>query len=161
MVVGKVTLEYPVAVSVELLWKVAFSGDVSIFTKACVGMIDDVEVDGDGGPGSVTTMKLNPAVGDAKVFKTRLLSRDAAAHVVKSEMVVEGSELSVQFKSQVSEVKVVPAGEGASVVHMTVEYERVDGALLPPEEEARIGQGYLGLIKKVEEYLIAHPTEFA
>jgi hypothetical protein len=98
------------------------------------------------------------AVGDAKVFKTRLLSRDAAAHVVKSEM-VEGSELSVQFKSQVSEVKVVPAGEGASVVHMTVEYERVDGALLPPEEEARIGQGYLGLIKKVEEYLIAH--EFA
>ena len=60
MVVGKVTLEYPVAVSVELLWKVAFSGDVSIFTKACVGMIDAVEVDGDGGPGTVTTMKLNP-----------------------------------------------------------------------------------------------------
>ena len=54
MVVGKVTLEYPVAVSVELLWKVAFSGDVSIFTKACV------EFDGDGGPRSVTTMKLNP-----------------------------------------------------------------------------------------------------
>ena len=99
-------------------------------------------------------------MGDAKVFKTRLLSRDAAARVVKSEMVVEGSELSVQFKSQVSEVKVVPAGEGASVVHMTVEYERVDGALLPPEE-ARIGQGYLGLIKKVEEYLVAHPSEFA
>ena len=58
-------------------------------------------------------------------------------------------------------MKVVTAGEGASVVHMTVEYERVDGVLLPPEEEARIGQGYLGLIKKVEEYLIAHPTEFA
>ena len=106
-------------------------------------------------------MFLVAAVGDAKVFKTRLLSRDVAAHVVKSEMVVEGSELSMQFKSQVSEVKVVPASESASVVHMTVEYERVDGALLLPEEEARIGQGYLGLIKKVEEYLIAHPTEFA
>ena len=60
MVVGKVTLEYSVAVSVELLWKVVFSGDVSILTKACVGMIDAVEVEGDGGPGSVTTMKLNP-----------------------------------------------------------------------------------------------------
>ncbi|XP_039802214.1 uncharacterized protein LOC120666439 [Panicum virgatum] len=79
MVVGKVTLEYKVAVSVELLWKVAFSGDVSIFTKACVGMIDAIEVDGDGGPGSVTTMKLNPAVSDAKVFKTRLLSRTPAS----------------------------------------------------------------------------------
>ena len=106
-------------------------------------------------------MFLVAAVGDAKVFKTRLLSRDAAAHVVKSEMVVEGSELSMQFKSQVSYVKVVPASESASVVHMTVEYERVDGALLLPEEEARIGQGYLGLIKKVEEYLVAHPSEFA
>ena len=60
MVVGKVTLEYPIAVSVDLLWKVVFSGDVSIFTKACVGMIDAVKFDGDGGPGSVTTMKLNP-----------------------------------------------------------------------------------------------------
>ena len=60
MVVGKVTLEYPIAVSVDLLWKVVFSGDVSIFTKACVGMIDAVKFDGDGGPGSITTMKLNP-----------------------------------------------------------------------------------------------------
>ena len=105
-------------------------------------------------------MFLVAAVGDAKVFKTKHLSRDAAARVVKSEMVVEG-ELAGKFKSQVSEVKVVPAGEGASMVYMTVEYERVDGALLPPEEEARIGQGYLGLIKKVEEYLVTHPTEFA
>ena len=99
-------------------------------------------------------------MSDAKVFKTRLLSRDAAAHVVKSEMVVEG-ELVGKFKSQVSEVKVVSAGDGASVAHMTVDYERVDGTLLPPEEEARIGQGYLGLIKKVEEYIVAHPSEFA
>jgi len=106
-------------------------------------------------------MFLVAAVGNGKVFKTRLLSHDDAARVVKSEMVVEGSELAVQFESQVSEVKVVPAGEGASVVHMTVEYERVDRTLLPPEEEAKIGQGYLGLIKKVEEYLVAHPTEFA
>ena len=72
MVVGKVTLEYPVAVSVELLWKVAFSGDVSIFTKACVGMIDAVEVDGDGGPGTVTTMKLNPG---------RYQAREQARHL--------------------------------------------------------------------------------
>ncbi|RLN28070.1 major allergen Api g 1, isoallergen 1-like [Panicum miliaceum] len=161
MVVGRVTDECPVAVSLELLWKVVFTGDVSIFTKACVGMVDAVEVEGDGGPGSVTIMKLNPAVGDAKVFKTRLLARDAAARVVKSELVVEGGELAGQMKSQVSEVKVVPAGEGACVVHMTVEYERVDGAPLPPADEAMIVQGYLSLIKKVEEYLVAHPGEFA
>ena len=52
-------------------------------------------------------MFLVAAVGNGKVFKTRLLSHDDAACVVKSEMVVEGSELAVQFESQVSEVKVV------------------------------------------------------
>ena len=34
----------------------------------------------------------------------------------------------------------------------------MDGALLPPEDVARIGQVYLGLIKKLEEYLVAHPA---
>ena len=42
-------------------------------------------------------------LSDAKVLKTRLLTRD----VVRSELVVEGSELAGQMKSQVSEVKVV------------------------------------------------------
>ena len=41
------------------------------------------------------------------MLKTRLLTRDVAAHVVRSELVVEGSELAGQMKSQVSEVKVV------------------------------------------------------
>jgi hypothetical protein len=66
MVVGRVTDECPVAVPLELLWKVVFTGDVSIFTKACVGLVDAVEVDGDGGPGSVTTMKLNPGEYQAR-----------------------------------------------------------------------------------------------
>ena len=76
-------------------------------------------------------------------------------------MVVEGSELALQFKSQVSEVKVVPTGESASMVHVTVEYEWVDSALPPPDDVARIGQVYLGLIKKLEEYLVVHPSKFA
>ena len=46
-------------------------------------------------------------LSDAKVLKTRLLTRDVAARVVRSELVVEGSELARQMKSQVSEVKVV------------------------------------------------------
>jgi hypothetical protein len=100
-------------------------------------------------------------VGDAKVLKTRLLVRDAAARVVRSELVVEGGEVAAKLKSQVSEVKVVPAGEGACVFKVTVEYERLDGTPLPAEEEAKLVQGYLGLIKKVEGYIVAHPGEFA
>ena len=40
------------------------------------------------------------------MLKTRLLTRDVAARVVRSELVVEGSELAGQMKSPVSEVKV-------------------------------------------------------
>ncbi|OEL29798.1 hypothetical protein BAE44_0009183 [Dichanthelium oligosanthes] len=77
-------------------------------------------------------------------------------------MVVEGSALAVQLKSQVSEMRVTPAGEGAScVVSVTVEYERLDSAPLASEDQAKLVQGYLGLVKRVEEYLVAHPGEFA
>ncbi|OEL35668.1 hypothetical protein BAE44_0003313 [Dichanthelium oligosanthes] len=77
-------------------------------------------------------------------------------------MVVESSALAVQLKSQVFEVRVTPAGEGAScVVSVTMEYEGLDGAPLAPEDQAKLVQGYLDLIKRVEEYLIAHPGEFA
>ncbi|OEL29051.1 hypothetical protein BAE44_0009930 [Dichanthelium oligosanthes] len=84
------------------------------------------------------------------------------ARVSRSKMVVEGSALAAQLKSQVSEVRVTPTGEGASyVVSVTVEYERLDGAPLAPEDQAKLVQRYLGLVKRVEEYLIAHPSEFA
>ncbi|OEL15392.1 hypothetical protein BAE44_0023590 [Dichanthelium oligosanthes] len=68
-------------------------------------------------------------------------------------MVVEGSALATQLKSQVSEV--------SCVVSVTVEYERLDGAPLAPEDQAKLVQGYLGLVKRVEEYLVAHLGEFA
>ena len=62
MVVGRVT-EYPVAVWVGLLWKVVFTGDVSIFTKAGI-VVDAVKVDA--GPRSVPTSKLDPGKCQAR-----------------------------------------------------------------------------------------------
>ncbi|CAN6338557.1 unnamed protein product [Urochloa humidicola] len=158
MVACSVTEECQVAVPADLLWKVAFAGgDVSssIMLKACAGMIDAIDVEGDGGPGSVETMKLNPAAGDAKVFKTKVLARDAAARVVRSEHVIEGGEMAAVLKSQVTEATVVPADEGACIAKITVEYECVNGQPLSPEDQAKLVHGYLGLVKKVEEYIVA------
>ncbi|XP_062201769.1 major allergen Api g 1, isoallergen 1-like [Phragmites australis] len=161
MVAGSFTEECAVAVSAELLWKVAFADAWSVFLpKACAGFIDAVEIDGDGGPGSITTMKLNPAVGEATVFKTRVLAKDSAARVLKTE-VLEGGKVSAQLKSQVMEVRVEPAGKGACLAKFTIEYERLDGAPLSPEDQATVAQGYLGIVKKVEAYLVAHPEEYA
>ncbi|OEL34565.1 hypothetical protein BAE44_0004416 [Dichanthelium oligosanthes] len=76
-------------------------------------------------------------------------------------MVVKGSALAAQLKSQVSEVRVTSVGEGTScMVSVTVEYKRLDGAPLVPEDQAKLMQGYLGLVERVEEYLVAHPDEF-
>ncbi|CAN6329371.1 unnamed protein product [Urochloa humidicola] len=158
MVACSVTEECQLAVPADLLWKVVFNGvDTSIMLKALAGLIDAIDHEGDGGPGTIGTVKLNPAAGGAKVFKTKVLVRDAAARVVRSEQVLEGSEMAAVLKSQVTEITVVPAGEGACVVKVTVEYECVNGKPLSPEDQAKLVHGNLDLIKKVAEYLIAHP----
>ncbi|OEL16778.1 hypothetical protein BAE44_0022203 [Dichanthelium oligosanthes] len=136
MVAGVITEECTLAVSGELLWKVMSFGDgkSTLLPKACEGLIGAVEVEGDGGAGSVTTIKFNAAMGEATVIKTRVVALDAAARVMRSE-VLEGGKV-------------------------TVEYERLDGAPLAAEDQAKLAQGYLALIKKVEAYLVAHPEEF-
>nr|CAB3466137.1 unnamed protein product [Digitaria exilis] len=138
MVAGVITDECTVAVPTERLWKACF-GDAmpAILPKACAGIIDAVEVDGPGGAGTVTTMKFNPWE------------------------VLEGGKVTKQLKSQVNEMRVEAAGEGVSVVKVKVEYETLGDAPLPAEDQARLTKAYLGLVKKVEAYLAAHPDELA
>ncbi|KAF7063990.1 hypothetical protein CFC21_070433 [Triticum aestivum] len=166
MVAGCViTDECALAVSTERMWKVVFSGeDTAALPKACAGFIDAVDVEGDGGPGSVSTMTLSPAAAElagSGLMRTRLVARDNAARVIKTE-VLEGSKVSGQLKSQVAEVKLEAAGEGACVAKLRVEYERLDGSgALSAEDQAALVAGYLDLLKMVEAYLVAHPAEYA
>ncbi|XP_034586753.1 uncharacterized protein [Setaria viridis] len=129
MVASNITEDVAMAVLVELLWKAAFSHDASTMQKAFAGMVDAVEIKGDG--------------------------------VGWDEVVVEGGEAAALLKSQVVQVKVVPAGEGACVAKVTVEYELLGGAVLSPEDKAKLVKGYVGLIKKAEENLAARPGEFS
>ncbi|KAF8667650.1 hypothetical protein HU200_052856 [Digitaria exilis] len=163
MVAGVITDECTVAVSAERLWKACFgnvSARAAIVPKACAGFIDAVEVEGDGGAGTVTTMKFNAAVGEVSVVKSRTVSLDEATFVMRAE-VIEGGKVTAQLKSQVNEVKVEAAGEGVSVVKVKVEYDTIGDAPLPAEDQARLTKAYLGLVKKVEAYLAAHPDELA
>ncbi|PUZ67398.1 hypothetical protein GQ55_3G431300 [Panicum hallii var. hallii] len=163
MVAGSIAEDVAMAVPAELLWKGAFSPDASTVQKAFAGMVDAVEFDGDGGPGSLVTMKFGPgAMGEATLLKSRLVARDHAARVIsRDEVVVEGGAAATQLRSQAVRVKVVPAGEGACVAKVTVEYERLDGAALLPEDQAKLVKGYVGLVKKAEANLAARPGEFA
>jgi hypothetical protein len=93
-------------------------------------------------------------------MRSRVLVRDHAARVLRNE-VLEGGKVSGQLKSQVTEVKFEAAGEGACVAKFSVEYEKIDGGALAPEDEAALAGGYIGMLKMSEAYLVANPAEYA
>lgn len=159
-----ITEESALAVSADRMWKVACSGDDrAALLKACAGFIDAVDVEGDGGPGSVTTLTLSPeaaAKSGGGVMRSRLVARDGAARVLRTE-VLEGGKVSGQLKSQVTEVQLEAAGDGTCVAKLRVEYERLRGGALALKDQQALAAGYLGLLKKVEAYLVANPAEYA
>ncbi|CAO2163516.1 unnamed protein product [Urochloa humidicola] len=93
----------------------------------------------------------------------RLAMRDDAARVIScDEVVTEGGNLAAaQLKSQVAQFKVDPAGAGGCVAKFAVEYETVDDTPLSPVDEGNLIGCYLGLVKKMEENILARPGDFA
>ena len=150
--------EHAVAVSAERLWK-AFM-DASTLPKACAGLVDDIAVEGNGGPGTIYTMKLNPAAGVGSTYKTRVAVCDAASHVLKSDVLEAESKVG-KLKSHSTETKLEATGDGSCVAKLKVEYELEDGSSLSPEKEKDIVDGYYGMLKMIEDYLVAHPAEYA
>ncbi|CAO2201577.1 unnamed protein product [Urochloa humidicola] len=166
MVVGSITGEVAMAVPAEQLWKAVFAtSDESSIRNVFTGLSElAVKVDGDGGPGSRYTLKFNQGVGTTTVLlKSRLAMRDDAVRVISyDEVVTEGGEVAAaQLKSQVAQYKVDSAGAGSCVTKLAVEYETVDGTPLPPADKAKLIECYLGLVKKVEENILARPGDFA
>jgi hypothetical protein len=163
MVAGCViTNECALAVSADRMWNVTCSSQALL--KVCAGLIEAVSVEGDGGPGTVNTLTLSAAAAAASgcsVRKGRVVARDDAARVLRSE-VLEGGRLRGQLKSLLNEVKLEAAGDGACVAKLVMEYERSDGGgALAPEDQAALVEGYLGMLKTIEAYLVANPSEYA
>lgn len=100
-------------------------------------------------------------MGPAPMLKARVKARDNAARMMSCHEVEGGDQAAMQLKSQVVHVKVEPVGAGGCVAKLSVDYERLDGTPLPAEDQAKLIMGYAGLIKKVEENIVAHPGEFA
>jgi cytochrome c-type biogenesis protein CcmE len=81
--------------------------------------------------------------------------------VLRTE-VLESGKVRNQLKFLVNEVKFEVAGDDAYVAKFRVEYERIDGdGALAPEDQAVIVEGYLGILKAIEAYLVANPSEYA
>ncbi|CAO2201576.1 unnamed protein product [Urochloa humidicola] len=166
MVVGNITDELAMAMPAEQLWKAVFAtADESSIRNALTGLSDmALKVDGDGRPGSRYTLKFNQGVGTTTVLlKSRLAMRDDEARVIScDEVVTEGGDVAAaQLKSQVVQLKVEPASAGSCVTKFAVEYETVDDTPLSPVDEGKLIGFYLGLVKKMEENILARPGDFA
>ncbi|KAF0889327.1 hypothetical protein E2562_022875 [Oryza meyeriana var. granulata] len=149
--------ECAIAASAERLWKVIL--DVPAMTKVCAGLVDAVEIEGDGGLGTIHTLKLNPAADSGSVHKSRWIACDNASHVLKSEVLEAQSKMG-KFKSHSLESKLEATDTGSCVVKLKVECELEDGSSLSPEQEKTIAGGYFGMLKMIEAYLVAHPAEY-
>jgi hypothetical protein len=155
-----ITEEYTLGVSADRMWKVACSGEALL--KACAGVIDAVNMEGDGSPGSIITLTLSAAAAadaGSSLMRSRVVARDHVGRVLRNE-VLEGGKVNSQLKSQVTEVKLEAAGEGGCVAKFRVEYERIDGGALAPEDEAALTGGHIGMLKMAEAYLVANPAEY-
>uniref|UniRef100_A0A0D9Y077 Bet v I/Major latex protein domain-containing protein n=1 Tax=Leersia perrieri TaxID=77586 RepID=A0A0D9Y077_9ORYZ len=149
--------ERAVAVSAERFWKV-FS-DPPSWPKVCAGFFDAIEVEGDGGPGTINILKFNPAIKNGS-YKTRVVARDNTAHFLKSEVLDVPIGRAGKLKSQLTETNLEATGASSCMVKLKVEYEREDGSLFSPEQEKIVLDGYFGMYKMIEDYLIAHPAEY-
>ncbi|XP_006664632.1 major strawberry allergen Fra a 1.06-like [Oryza brachyantha] len=149
--------ERSIAVSLERLWNV-FSDPLAM-PKVCAGFFDAIELEGDGGPGTISILKFNPAIKQGS-YKTRLVARDDATHFIKSEVLHVPLGRAGKMKSQSTEMKFEAAGVSSCVAKLKLDYELEEGGPLSPEKEKIVLDGYFGMIKRIEDYLIAHPTEY-
>ncbi|BAH95734.1 major pollen allergen Cor a 1 isoforms 5, 6, 11 and 16 [Oryza sativa Japonica Group] len=150
--------ERSVAVSAERFWKV-FSNPPAM-PKVCAGFFDAAEVEGDGGPGTVVILKFNPAVKQG-LYKTRVVARDNASHFLKSEVLEVALGRAGKLKTHLTETKLEATGAGSCMAKLRVECEPEDGGSLSPEKQKIILEGYFGMLKMIENYLVAHPAEYA
>jgi len=89
-----------------------------------------------------------------------MAARDNAARVISfDEVAMEGGEVAAaQFKSQVVQFKVEPAGAGGCVIKIAVESERPDGTPVSlANDQAKLTKLVVHLIKKVEGKIVPSP----
>ncbi|EEC69480.1 hypothetical protein OsI_38686 [Oryza sativa Indica Group] len=66
-----------------------------------------------------------------------------------------------KLKTHLTETKLEATGAGSCMAKLRVECEPEDGGSLSPEKQKIILEGYFGMLKMIENYLVAHPAEYA
>ncbi|KAF6162357.1 hypothetical protein GIB67_008486 [Kingdonia uniflora] len=121
MAVGTFSDEFTSSLPVAKLWKVGVVDSHVLIPKITPQFIESIELQGDGGAGTIKIFKFTQAVKEANIVKNRMDELDQENFVYKYS-VIEGND---KYESSSFEIKLEASGDGGSVCKIGGEYTTV------------------------------------
>ncbi|KAF5181546.1 Major pollen allergen bet v 1-a [Thalictrum thalictroides] len=157
MVTGSFTDEFTTPIPPKRFWSAAIVDSHILIPKIAPQYIESIELEGDGGAGTIKTYKFGQVVKDMRVVKNRVDMFDPENFLYKYS-VVGGSG---KFETASFQIKLEGCSDGGSLVKISGEYSTV-GDYVPTETESNAAKGgTVRMLKAVEGYLIAKPDAYA
>ncbi|XP_038724217.1 major pollen allergen Bet v 1-M/N-like [Tripterygium wilfordii] len=162
MGVGIIVDEHVSSISVERLWKAAIVDGHNLVPKLLPNIISSIEIlEGDGGVGTIKKLNFTDDVMGAQYIKDQVEVIDHEKHIFKLS-IIEGGLIGIKMKSYVYEVSFTSTSEGGSLANLKIDYEPLEDAVLPSEEEINnIKLAHIAMVKAVDGYLLANPDAYA
>ncbi|GMI70276.1 MLP-like protein 423 [Hibiscus trionum] len=126
-----------------------------VFPKAAPQAIKSVEIQGDGGPGTI--IKINFAEGLPYQYVKHQVDAVDKASFSYNYSVIEGGPLGVKLEKISYENKFVAAGDGGTVCKSSMKFYTIGDCVFTEEDIKAFIQSTEVLYKGVEAYLLANP----
>nr|AAF60972.2 pathogenesis-related protein PsemI [Pseudotsuga menziesii] len=158
MVSGTSSTEEVCQVEARRLWTAMVKDSHNLLPKVLPEIFASVTChQGDGGVGTIKQLNFTPANKDFSFVKERVDEIDEGKMVYKYTT-IEGGSLGKKLSSASFEVKIVPRKEGGCVASWVCNYETLPGAQLEEAKAKEIKENSIGMLKKIEQYLLSNPN---
>ncbi|KAF6176781.1 hypothetical protein GIB67_020503 [Kingdonia uniflora] len=157
MTSGTFSEEFTSPITVARLWKATVVDSHILIPKIAPQFVESINLEGDGGAGTIKTFKFTEAVKEVSIVKNRVDELDQENFSYKYT-VIEGND---KYESSAFQIKLEASPEGGSICKISGEYKTVDGHVPTEEESKTLKEGTLKMFKGIETYLIASPDAYA
>ncbi|KAK9146998.1 hypothetical protein Sjap_006901 [Stephania japonica] len=154
MVEGTYAQEFKSSIAPSRLWKAGVLDVHVLAPKIASKFIENVEVEGDGGVGTIKTFNFTAVVPRLRNVKNRVDVLDNENLVYKYTL-VEGR---LNFKSNTHQIKIEGSEDGGSVFKFSGEYISIGDEEAAEADAKACKEGHLNMFKGVEAYLLDNPN---
>jgi len=158
MVAGTAIAEAVCQVDAKRIWNAMVKDGNNLFPIVMPEIFASVTLlQGNGGVGTIKQLNFTPANKDFSFLKERVDEIDEEKMVYKYTT-IEGGLLGKKLSSACFEVKLVPKKEGGCVATLICNYETLPGTPIDEGKAKEIKERSIGLLKKIEQYLLSNPN---